>query len=552
MVDTHIRTGKLRRFLADNWRNTTALLISLCLHLAIYISYTPDYDKVKDVPVEFELVSGEGEQPRAPDAEGPRTPSMTPEDPEVPEETPVQEDPEVPEEQGVLVGDTDLSIDSEIAPADSDTRDSDTFETDSDSSSASDADTDSWVDSASGSDSDTADTSSDSVADTDSNTTTDSPTDLNDTETETTGLPSDTSFSPDNDTESEKDTQATDSDDSDSGTDSGGGGTRFPGSAGASTGEDGICLHDVFAFAKDNPTWMAWLSMKAFAGTRYEQGLANILGSFYLYNEMVAATEIDPMTELEGVLISADDFSSFDTYQVVATYNVGEDVLKQRLKKNMKGKTGFTLRQTAQGTSGIHRDSYRWDMVGAGRVLVASNARKGHLNPKWPANVTCMMPGAPFNGDAGTHFDKLVRSKLGPEKAGERWPVMVLATRDPGAAGMYYKPDLAKHFQYAILKGYFSDPIQIQGEVKFANPQVMSEVRTEIKGLLARAAYLKFLGLGSMVDNFSYEIKDDTFHFIVPVTEKQMVAILQILQQYSLRLNAHFTGKPPGVPNSKK
>jgi hypothetical protein len=539
MVDTHIRTGKLRRFLADNWRNTAALLISLCLHLAIYISYTPDYDKVKDVAVEFELVGGDAEQPAAPEAEGPRT-ATPPDETAEKEDVPTPEEPETPDEQGVLVGDTDIIAESDAPKSDTDSSQGNIADSATDTLPTIDSATDSGTDADSGSDRDTSD---DSSPDTSSDSASD------DVDTDTAIPPIDSATTTDSRAADDTDTHPPGSDsDSDTSTER----NRFPGSAGANTGEDGICLHDVFAFAKDNPTWMAWLSMKAFAGTRYEQGLANILGSFYLYNEMVAATEIDPMTELEGVLISADDFSSFDTYQVVATYNVGEDVLKQRLQKNMKGKTGFTLRQTAQGTSGIHRDSYRWDMVGSGRVLVASNARKGHLNPKWPANVTCMMPRAPFNGDAGAQFDKLVRSKIGPEKAGERWPVMVLATRDPGAAGMYYKPDLAKHFQYAILKGYFSDPIQIQGEVKFADPQVMSEVNAEIKGLLARAAYLKFLGLGSMVDNFSYEIKDDTLHFIVPVTGKQMVAILQILQQYSLRLNAHFTGKPPVVPNSKK
>lgn len=544
MVNKHIRTGRLRRFLGDNWRNTAALIISLCLHLAIFISYAPDYEQVKDVAVEFELVGGDAEQPAAPEAEGPR--KATPPDEMEEEDVPTPDEPEVPDEKGMLVGDTDIIAESDAPKPDTDSSIGKIADTATDTLPAIDSATDSITDADSGSDRDTSD---DSSADTRGDS---ASTDV-DTDTATAIQPSDSATTSDSNAAADTDTHtAGTTNDSDTDSDTSTARNRFPGSAGASTGEDGICLHDVFAFAKNNPTWMAWLSMKAFAGTRYEQGLANILGSFYLYNEMVAATEIDPMTELEGVLISADDFSSFDTYQVVATYNVGEDVLKQRLEKNMKGKSGFTLRQTAQGTSGIHRDSYRWDMVGSGRVLVASNARKGHLNPKWPANVTCMMPRAPFDGDAGTHFDRLVRSKLGPEKAGERWPVMILATRDPGAAGMYYKPDLAKHFEYAILKGYFSDPIQIQGEVKFANPQVMSEVDAEIKGLLARAVYLKFLGLGSMVDNFSYEIRDDTLRFIVPVTEKQMVALLQILQQYSLRLNAHFTGKPPAVPNSKK
>ncbi|MBN2529899.1 MAG: hypothetical protein JXR76_26145 [Deltaproteobacteria bacterium] len=550
MVDRTTLLQRLRRMRGDKWRYTAALILSVCVHLIISLIYAPDYQDVKDVAVEFELVGDDGQQPLAPEADGPRT--TAPE----PEQTPDEEEP-LPEpapplpQEGTLLGDTDLEKDSAGVTAD----------TDCDSGAGTDSDTPSPEDTASDTDTGTAsdtatttdtesdvDSASDTVTESDTRTDTDSETGDSDTATDSdseTHLDSETApiriaKSTDGDTEADSAVMA--SSDTETGTDSGTPGNRFPGSAGASGGEEGICLHDVFAFAKENPSWMAWLSMKAFAGTRYERGLADILRSFYLYNEMVSATEIDPMTELEGVLISADDFSQYDSYQVVATYNVGQDTLKNRLEKNMGKKPGFSINKTKQGISGIHQDSYRWDLVGSGRVLVASDAKKGALNPKWPAAVTCMMPRPPYDGDAQKHFEMLVRSKLGPVKTGERWPVMLMASRDPGAVGLYYQPELAQMFDWAILRGYFSDPIQVEGEARFkGDPADMAKVDAFIKILLTRAKWLRLLGFGSMVDGLEYRIEGTTLHFKVPMTEQQAVALMKLIQNYSTRLNAKFT-----------
>lgn len=474
--------------------------------------------------MEFDLVTSEMDQPLAPDAEGPRDLKKTPEEDQPDENAESADETPLPDNNGKLIGDTDLVKDTEAPATDSDTgagadTDSDSEKTDTDSL----TDTDTKSDSDANRDSDTAIASADSDSKSDSG-----PVHIvaNDTDS-------------DSRTDSDSASVFT-SADSDSG------GNKFPDSIGAAGGpENGVCLHDVFSYGIQNPKWMTWLSMTAFAGTRYEQGLAGILNSFYLYNEMVSATEIDPLTELEGVLISADNFADFSTYQIVTTYNIGQEVLKNRLVKNVGDKPGFAVSPTNQGVSGVLPGSYRWDMVGSGRVMVASDAQKGIFNPEWPKGVTCMMPMPPFEGNAQKQFRSLVRSKLGPAKAGDRWPVMLMATRDPNAVGLYNNPQLAAMFQYAVLKGYFSEPIQVQGEAKFnGSPQDMVRVEYMVKYLIQKADYLKYLGLGGIADKIEYRIEGDTLYFTIPLTEKQVAVALLVLKQYSKMLNEHFSQPP--------
>ena len=538
----------LRRTLGERWRFTAALIISMCIHMAIYLSYTPTYEDVKDNAIEFELVEGADQQPLAPDANGPRVSTPEPPDetspPETPEDLPPKDTP--PDDRGTIVGDTDLKKDSAGDHVDSETDiPADTTDTQTGMDTATDSqtapDTDSQADSATFEDSEsqtetglTADTNSDSDSDTrDSDTEADTPAPA--IRIARSGMDTDT------DTRADTATGSVAVMDTESGTDTGVKGNRFPKSAGADRGDDAICLHDVFEYAKANPSWMAWLSMQAFAGTRYERGLSSILKSFYYYNEMVSATEINPMTELEGVLISADNFAEFDSYQVVATYNVGQTVLQNRLQKNMGGKAGFSMVPTAQGVSAIDANSFRWDLVGSGRVMVASDAKKGALNPKWPKNVTCMKSRPPFTGDAQKAFDKLVRASLGPQTDTDRWPVIVLATRDPDAAGMTYKPVLKKNFRWAIIKGYFSEPIQITGEVKFTNdPAVMQQVEKEAKGLIAYASNnvgVKFMKFDKVLQNIRYEVDGDTLRFTAPMTQNQADVLFTGIYLYSGALN---------------
>ncbi|MBN2717658.1 MAG: hypothetical protein JXX14_17540, partial [Deltaproteobacteria bacterium] len=147
------------------------------------------------------------------------------------------------------------------------------------------------------------------------------------------------------------------------------------------------------------------------------------------------------------------------------------------------------------------------------------------------------------NGDAQKQFEKLVRSAIGPETDGERWPVMVMATRDPGAAGMYYKRTLAENFEWAIIKGYFSDPIQMVGEARFKdNPAVMAEVEAQVTALLSNP-YIRYIpGLGALVGKIEYRIEKNTLHFTVPMTQNQAEALFALMAQYSQKLNAKFTG----------
>lgn len=504
------------------WRYTAALICSFLVHSIIYFYYAPEYDDVKDIAVQFELVGGLDEQPLAPDAAGPRDAL---EDQNKNADDDLSDEPPMDEEQGLIVGDSDLLVDTEPLQS---LKDSDSEENKiTDTSTAVIDDTNTEISTDSDSTTDSAVIDSDSAVHLASK----------DTETD-----SHHNLDSDSDTESIQLAQSGTLD-SDSSTDNGG---NIDGNVRNSAAEDGICLHDVFAYGKENPTWLLWLSMKAFDKTQYAQGLAGVLESFYLYDEMVSATEIKPLTELEGALISADHFAEFDTYQVVTTYNIGQDILSSRLQKNHGTNPKFSLKQTPQGLSGVLQGGYRWDMVGSGRVMVASDAKKGQMNSHWPQTVTCMQPRQPFTGDSSAHFRTLVRSKMGPSKQGERWPVMLLATRDPFAVGLHKNPSLVKMFQWAIVKGYFSDPIQLQGEAKFKGTSAdMKKVEYMVKYLLTKAEYLTYLGLGNIAEKIEYKIEGTTLYFTIPMTQKQVKVGLFVLQRYSKMLNSRFT------PNAK-
>jgi len=496
------------------WQSAAALAGSCLLHLTIYLLGRPDFSQVRDRAVNLEIVEGDFMQPAAPDAAGPREEAPTP-PAGTSEPPPPGEATAPPPPTGTVVDEVDSDKGEK---------------TDSDSSKKVDSDSGKGVDSAGGepggkaADSDSAKGGSDS----------DSAPSQPDSEPPTTPA-----------TSSDSDPVAVAQNDSDRDSDS------SPGKgAPAAETENAICLHDVFSYAKADPDWMLWLSMDAFSGSRYDRGLAGVLRSFYLYQEMVQATEIDPLTELEGMLISSDDFSNFSTYQVVTTYNFGEAALKERLQRNNGKKPGFTLRTHPQGATGILPDGYRWDLVGSGRVMVASDAAAGRRNPDWPQKITCMMPRPPLEEGAAVPFNTLVRAQIGPAGDG-RWPVLVLASRDAGAVGLHRYPRLAAAFRWAVLKGYFSDPVRIDGEVRFdGTPADMAEAGKVVKSLLAQGGYLRYLGLGALPGKVKYTIEGNSLRFEVPMTEAEVQIGLLLLKSWSRVINDQFRPRSPSAPTT--
>ncbi|MBN2801510.1 MAG: hypothetical protein JXR91_00295 [Deltaproteobacteria bacterium] len=520
-----LKTGPTIRNSLFKHRFTLALLVSIAAHSTIFYFISPDYTEVKDRAIEFDIVEGDSLQPLAPEAQGPRSLEQLDEITDALDE---KINPDVPDEDQPLEG-AIIEEDS-----DKDNKGEKTGDSDSSKDSDSDIDSDTAIDSDTVKDSDTSkdtdkisDSDSEKKLDSEKDTGSDSDTLLDDkivkagvdsTDTDTHIADSDSlqgvSRSANNDSDSEKKGAA----------------------------ENEICFHELFSFGKLNPDWSLWMSMSAFAGTRYEQGLAGVLNSFYLYNQMVKDTGINPLTELEGVLISADDFSDFSSYQVVTTYNIAGEEIRERLKKSNASKPGFTFEKTSWGFSGKLPNSYRWDFTGSGRVMVASDAAKGKGDPEWPKDVTCMRPRPKFKGDPAKIFNTLVRSLIGPDDE-NRWPVLVLGTRDPNAAGLYRYPNLAKVFKWAVVKGFFSDPIRITGEVQFdGTKEDMAEVERVVKILLAQGEgrWVKLSGLGNISKRVTYSIKGNALYFTIPLTEAEVHISLILLKSYSQMINDKF------------
>ncbi len=331
------------------------------------------------------------------------------------------------------------------------------------------------------------------------------------------------------------------------------------GDGGVGTGS-GICFHDVFPFAKENPSWVLWVSMSSFNNTVYESGLARTLGSFSLYKDMAGATGVDPYTEVEGFLVTADDFADWKSYRVIATYNSGEENLRRRLERNRGKERGFSWTKTEAGYEGAIPGTYRWHLVGSGRVLAVTHEPLVHLEdaglpdaspmrqpvlpsfPDWPRQVACMTPGHEAGPGADTpKFTALVRSNLGPDPEGH-WPAAVIATNDPKAVGLSMGHELPVKFRWAILKAFFSDPIRIEGVIRFdGTPEEVAAVEKMWRHMLIRAGsdpFMAMAGLGHIFDKLEIDAKSDRIEFKLPLTESQVQASLLFLQLQSEALDA--------------
>lgn len=335
----------------------------------------------------------------------------------------------------------------------------------------------------------------------------------------------------------------------------------------------GICFHDVFPFAKEDPSWILWVSMSSFNNTIFESGLARTLGSFSLYKDMAGATGVDPHTEVEGFLVTADDFADWKSYRVIATYNSGEENLRRRLEKNRGKERGFSWKKTEAGYEGAIPGTYRWHLVGSGRVLAVTHepltspapmkkksvfdagltsAPSAHLRdagsqaaspkrkpvlpsfPDWPRQVACMAPEHEAGpGSETPKFTALVRSSLGPDPEGH-WPAALIATNDPKAVGLSMGHELPVRFRWVIVKAFFSDPIRLQGVIRFdGTPEEVAAVEKMWRHMVIRASsdpFMAMAGLGHIFDKLEIEAKSDRIEFKLPMTESQVQASLLFLQ----------------------
>ena len=355
----------------------------------------------------------------------------------------------------------------------------------------------------------------------------------------------------------------------------------------------GICLHDLFHFGDGRPSWLMWLSMASFRGTAYQQPLADTLGAFGIYREMAGATGMDPGSEVEGLLVTAENPFDWRSFRVVASYDSGEERLRSRLMARRNRARGFSMHRTEQGYRAEVPGEYRWQMVGSGRVLIVESAPPAPVaagpfaerrpppppplpppdNPyvdavdagtmvdggvaqpgaaadagvaepgatpspapagRWPAEVSCLArpDRGPLFGPS-PDLGELGRSHLGPDGQG-RWPVALLATTDARALGLDLREDRGLTFRWALVKGFFSDPVRIEGTVFVEADRARLEGIARSWRIMARQAggdpLLKMVGLGGIFDRLAIGVDENRIEFSLPLTSGQVRAALLFIQ----------------------
>jgi hypothetical protein len=386
-------------------------------------------------------------------------------------------------------------------------------------------------------------------------------------------------------------------------------GDAGPGGAGddAGTGEgSGICLHDLFPYGQDDPSWLLWLSMASFRGTAYQEDLGRTLGSFDLYRKMTGATGLDPRNEVEGLLVTADDAFDWRTFRVVATYDSGEEPLRGHLAANRGDRPGFHWEHTAGGYEAALPGSFRWHLVGSGRVLAVTHEPKGPPQsplppnpyeddssptkdagtkpklvapdagiaydeagepiddradlprpsfPEWPRQVTCMTQQAgAITAGAKSPLTDLARAHLGPDPDGH-WPVAMLATRDPRAVGLGSSTDLPVRFRYAVAYAFFSEPVRIEGRVRFhGRTEEVAEIATMWRRMIEGASadpFLRIAGLGGVFEGLELEAQGAEIRFELPLTRSQIQAALLFIQLQGEALERRTFQKKRAKPSSQ-
>ncbi|MDD5307210.1 MAG: hypothetical protein PHU25_07805 [Deltaproteobacteria bacterium] len=320
----------------------------------------------------------------------------------------------------------------------------------------------------------------------------------------------------------------------------------------AGPAEGGTCMHDLFPFAGDAPSWMLWISVGSLRDTAYESGVAGTLSAFSLYRRMTEATSIDAGKDVAGLLVTATDVLDPRTFRVSCTYDSGEDALLARLR-SAKGASALQVTKTAAGYEAQAPGGFLWHLVGSGRVLVVEHAptpvapktpdagpQPGHGSRDWPSQVACLAPPArgaraPDQGpkpDAG--LIDVARAALVPRPDGH-WPVVMLVTSDPRAVGLGSRASTrAPAFRSAEARVFLTDPVRVEGRVRFAGTaEQVAGVAAAWKAWASASRsdpMLNLFGLGHMLDGLVLTASGTDVRFELPMTTTQIQAALFFLQ----------------------
>lgn len=366
----------------------------------------------------------------------------------------------------------------------------------------------------------------------------------------------------------------------------------------AGTGEGtGICMHNLFEYAPDEPTWLLYVVLSGFRGTAYEKELSRTFLSFDIGRRIKSDTGMDPATDVEALLVTSEDIFDWRTFRVIATYDSGEEKLAAQLKKSQAGNPDFEWIETKQGYEGAEPGHFRWHLVGSGRVLAVTHEPKrpqspvgpttpstpapvpvpasqpagsrpdagvavdagvppvkapkaDGMFPDWPRQVACLTP--PENEEGGAGEPKKPKkpntppkppdeetllhdamAKMAPDADGH-WPVALLSTKDPRAIGLGTRAAEQVGFEHAILRGYFTDPVRIEGVIRFSGDPSRLAALAGAWQRQAQAAgndpFLALAGVAAILRDLKISAEGDQIRIRLELRENQVLSTLLFLQ----------------------
>jgi hypothetical protein len=351
----------------------------------------------------------------------------------------------------------------------------------------------------------------------------------------------------------------------------------------AGTGS-GICLHNLFEFSSPDPAWLLYVSMGAFRETVYQKELGGTFASFEIGRRLEEMTGMAPADDVEALFVSAKDIFDWRTFQLAATYDGGEEKLAGEMKKR-QGDTPLEWRSTDQGLEASRPGEFRFHLVGSGRVLAITHEpksaapepaatpkaivdKRGEASrrdggppdepnqnkmdagvpkapelqratfPSWPRQVTCLTElqkgdKKKQKREEPTGLIESARAHLAPDEEGH-WPVALLATTDPRAVGLGSRLGQRLGFQLAVVRGYFTDPVRIEGVLTFKSDParieaLANEWRQEAKRL-SRDPFLALAGVSHLLENIEVRSEGTEISLILKMKEREVLSTLLFLQ----------------------
>jgi hypothetical protein len=344
---------------------------------------------------------------------------------------------------------------------------------------------------------------------------------------------------------------------------------------------DGICMHNLFVYAPKKPTWLLYTAAAAFRGSVYEQELGNTFSSFALGKQLARMTGMDVIRDVEALMVTAEDIFDWQTFEVTASYDFGEEALKTRINKRQKKYPDFAWTQTPDGFEAAIPGQFRWRLTSSGRVMsvvhepeekkkvakipdnpfdissdIDTDTTKNEASPevankrnaaKQPEQIECIRRKETAEPEklkpSAAALAETAERLMTPDAEGH-WPAAVLVTSDPGAVGIGARLGRRMGFEAASVRGYFTDPVRLEGHLRFnKNPEAVKALAEDweknIKKFAANPPWF-LAGVSSMLSNLKISAEDTSIHFFLEMQQGQVLAALTFLQHQGYLLKGRL------------